>query len=753
MGRLKRTLLLSFRTKVIVPVVGVMVLLMATSMWLVNQRVTRQLEADAAKQLATDDALLRHFQQLRMSQLLASYRKAVNEPRFKALSTLLEPGQSEFSEAAQSTIRRDLNDRIEENFADVISLTPLHGTVLTVAGETRIKLDEFESAGARLAAAAATNGASVSVARNGDALLDLVAVPVYVQNELVATIVFGVKDTVTEDVRKLARSEVILLADGQIVASTSRDPQMQTLLSAQLGRTASSGWGQIEKTMLNDEHYLSLRGTLSVAGNSSGLDYLVLSSYEKPLQVMRETQQLILLVSIVAIAVGMAIVWIYVRRVTEPLEELREYTEAIGQGDFTRRVELNSLDEFGDLAQAFNQMTENLKQSRAQLEMTVDSLKATQAQLVQSEKLSGIGEFVAGVAHELNNPLTAVMGFSELLAQADTNPQHKRHLEMIHKSALRCQKIVQSLLSFARRHKPERKAVCVNSLVEAAVDILGYQLRTSNIEVVTALDPNLPLAMVDSHQVQQVFLNIVNNARQAIEAHQPAGRITLTTTVNGDRVRVTISDNGPGIPQAHLARIFDPFFTTKEIGKGTGLGLSLCYGIIKEHGGSITPRSKLGEGASFIIEFPITHEPSAEGGEKKRVPETDCINPREGAGKKVLVIDDEEPILHMVREALSARGFHVDLAGDGETGLKRLAQTRYDVTLCDWKMPGLSGQEVFERLRHQDRAQAERFIFITGDVINERARRFLEEQKRDCLPKPFTLAEFREAIAKMLEAS
>jgi signal transduction histidine kinase len=162
-------------------------------------------------------------------------------------------------------------------------------------------------------------------------------------------------------------------------------------------------------------------------------------------------------------------------------------------------------------------------------EMTVETLKTTQAQLIQSEKLSGIGEFVAGVAHELNNPLTSVMGFSELLVQADGNPQHKRHLEMIHKSAQRCQKIVQSLLSFARRHQPERKVVCLNRLVEAAVEILHYQLRTSNIEVTTQFDSELPPAMVDPHQLQQVFLNLLNNARQAIEAHQPKGWIKITT--------------------------------------------------------------------------------------------------------------------------------------------------------------------------------------------------------------------------------
>jgi two-component system NtrC family sensor kinase len=396
-------------------------------------------------------------------------------------------------------------------------------------------------------------------------------------------------------------------------------------------------------------------------------------------------------------------------------------------------------------------MTENLKMSREQLETTVDTLKTTQAHLIQSEKLSGIGEFIAGVAHELNNPLTTVMGFSELLQQADADPQHKRQLDMIHKSALRCQKIVQALLSFARRRAPERKSVCLNSLVESAVEILHYQFRTSNIEVITRLAPDLPQAMVDPHQVQQVLVNIFNNGRQAIEAHQPKGWIKVTTGTVGEFVRLTIQDSGPGITPENLSKIFDPFFTTKEVGKGTGLGLSLCYGIIKEHGGTIAARSRPGEGATFVIELPITHE-AAEENDADPALELNSANPRDGAGKRVLVIDDEEPILQMVRDALTPCGYEVDIASDGESGLRQIGRKQYDVALCDWKMPGLNGQQVYERLRAINPALSSRIIFITGDVINEKTRRFLEQQNKICLPKPFTMLEFRTAIKKVLEA-
>jgi two-component system NtrC family sensor kinase len=466
---------------------------------------------------------------------------------------------------------------------------------------------------------------------------------------------------------------------------------------------------------------------------------------------LHRLQQTLLLVSAAGILLGTAVLWFLLRKVTQPLRAMRDSAEAVGRGDFSRRVEVHSGDECGELTEAFNRMTSNLKSSHEQLEMTVETLKTTQAQLIQSEKLSGIGEFVAGVAHELNNPLTSVMGFSELLKKADTDPQHQHFVAMIHKSALRCQKIVQSLLSFARRHQPERKLASLNELVAGVLEIFQYQMRTSNIEVVTRLAPDLPSVLVDPHQVQQVFINIVNNARQAIEAHRPSGWIRISSERQGDRVRVIFQDNGPGIPETNLSKVFDPFFTTKEVGKGTGLGLSLCYGIIHQHGGTISVRSKTGEGATFMVELPLaanplTAEPPAEPALALALPE----NSREGLGKKVLVIDDEESILHMVREALAAHGYEVDVVQDGETALRRLSQTSYDLALCDWKMPGLNGQQVYERLRASNPKLSERMIFITGDVVNDRTQRFLQESNKLCLTKPFSLTEFRAAIGQAL---
>jgi CheY-like chemotaxis protein len=294
--------------------------------------------------------------------------------------------------------------------------------------------------------------------------------------------------------------------------------------------------------------------------------------------------------------------------------------------------------------------------------------------------------------------------------------------------------------------------VCVNELVEAAVEILFYKLRTSKVVAIMDLDTGLPQAMVDPHQIQQVFVNLINNARQAIEAHQPKGWIKVITATHGGYVRIIIQDNGPGIPEANLSKIFDPFFTTKEVGKGTGLGLSLVYGIIKDHGGTIVPRSRPGEGATFIIELPVTDKRVEIVEGTPAAPDIYLGNGREGVGKRVLVIDDEEPILQMVREALTPQGYEVDIASDGATALKRMAEKEYDVALCDWKMPGLNGEQVYERARAVNPALSDRIIFITGDIINERTRKFLEQQNKICLPKPFTIMEFRAAIKKVLLA-
>jgi two-component system NtrC family sensor kinase len=557
-------------------------------------------------------------------------------------------------------------------------------------------------------------------------------------------------------VKEITRNDILYIAGGKVLGSSLSRTDWNSQLAAKFGELVadvnSKTAGKTAEVRLGGDDYLCQAGYFPTRSKDSQLGYVLISSYYgQSTASLYEAQRLLLLIGFLGIATSTAIVWILIGRVTQPLRLLRDSAEAVGRGDYSQRVEVLSHDECGELAEVFNRMTENVKGSREQLEKTVDTLKSTQNQLIQSEKLSGIGEFVAGVAHELNNPLTSVMGFAELLQQMEMPEQSRRYLDMIFKSSKRCQKIVASLLSFARRHAPERKVLCVNQVVESAVEILHYQMRTSNIEVIMQLDPALPASEVDTHQMQQVFLNIINNARQAMEANQSKGWLRVTTECADDRVRIIFQDNGPGIPEENLTKIFNPFFTTKEVGKGTGLGLSLCYGIVSEHGGTITPASKPGEGATFIIELPITRVQATTADKKATVP-LPVQAKSEGVGKRVLVIDDEDTILQMIREVLEYNGYRVDVARDGEAALRRLGQYHYDLALCDWKMPGLNGQQVYERLQSTNPEMSRRVIFITGDTVNHKTQEFLQEQHKVCLSKPFTLVEFRTAINRVISA-
>ena len=754
----------SFQFKVLLPVLTVMSLLMAVTTWLVDSRLSEQMYVNAKSQLDTAAKIFMVQHDNQKQNLLKLYRSVQNEPRFKALShvtslesTVLDGGLNDRTVA--QTISDFMQEMLKDNQASIASLTltaiPDHP--IFPSGTTGIDTNEFRFQTTEAVRRASLGQSQVDIIRVGTNLFDIVSVPVGADEEITGVLTFGLRigsEQATE-IRQITRSEVVLIADGHVAASSLRNKGMFGVLINRfnaLSAPVSAGKSAVNpELLLDDEHYLCRADRFSSLNDDPRMGYLLLSSYQDSWTALRATQQMLLAAGLVGIGISGVVVWFLLGRLTRPLRQLRNSAEAVGRGDYSRRVEAFSHDECGELATAFNQMTENVKVSREELEKTVETLKATQHQLIQSEKLSGIGEFVAGVAHELNNPLTSVMGFSELLQQSDLPEQQRRYLDVIFKSAKRCQRIVQSLLSFARRHAPERKVVCVNEIVESAIEILQYQMRTSNIEVTTHLDPALPATELDPHQMQQVFLNIINNARQAMEGRSVPGRLRVSSESVDGRVRVIFQDNGPGIPPENLKRIFNPFFTTKEVGKGTGLGLSLCYGIITEHGGAITPSSTYGKGATFVVELPITHQ-TPQTIEKTAAP-ANGNGSEEGLGKRVLVVDDEDLILQMVREILTRNGYKVDVAHDGDSALRRLTQYHYDLALCDWKMPGLSGEQVYERLHASNPEMSKRLIFITGDVVNEKVQEFLRARNKVCLSKPFTLVEFRSAIDQVLKAN
>lgn len=365
--------------------------------------------------------------------------------------------------------------------------------------------------------------------------------------------------------------------------------------------------------------------------------------------------------------------------------------------------------------------------------------------LVQSEKMASVGQLVSGVAHELNNPLTGIMGFAQILLARDLDERTSREVETIRGEAERAAKIVQNLLSFARRRRAEKDLVNLNALLEGVLELRTYDLRLKNITVDLDLDPQLPRTMADPDEIQQVFFNVITNAEQAmLEAHG-RGRLVVRSGVASGYIRFSFTDDGPGLTPEDLRRIFDPFFTTKKVGEGTGLGLTIAYGIIQDHGGRIRAESLPGRGASFIVDVPVV-----EGLEQRPVvEEREAVRSEVGA-RSILVVDDESSIQALLRDVLSMDGHQVDIAGSGAEALRHMFHRQYDLIITDIKMPEMSGQEFHRRVLDIDREQAERMVFITGDTVNVATRQFLQRVSNPCLAKPFKLGDIREIVERQL---
>jgi PAS domain S-box-containing protein len=358
--------------------------------------------------------------------------------------------------------------------------------------------------------------------------------------------------------------------------------------------------------------------------------------------------------------------------------------------------------------------------------------------------LASVGELSAGIAHEINNPLTGVIGYAELLMQEDVPEHIKNDLEIIRDGAKRVASIVKGLLTFARQSKPERTVVDINQVIEVCLRLRAYELETSNIKVVTNLAPDLPLTIADPGQLQQVFLNLLINAEMEVKLAHGKGKLIIKAEQVDNNIRISFKDDGPGIAKENLEKIFDPFFTTREIGKGTGLGLSICHGIVTEHGGRIWAESKLGKGATFIVELPIVTE-------EKPPRRTKVARKLERATKgKILVVDDEPVVRRLLSQILTAEGHEVEATDDGKDALNRIKGNRYSLILLDMKLPGMSGSELYERIKEISESLAQRVVFITGDVMGADTEAFLARTEVPYIHKPFDVKQLKAEIGRLL---
>jgi PAS domain S-box-containing protein len=385
----------------------------------------------------------------------------------------------------------------------------------------------------------------------------------------------------------------------------------------------------------------------------------------------------------------------------------------------------------------------------------VTEVKRLETQLIQAEKLAAMGQMLAGVAHELNNPLTAILGASELLRERQgVDENTKRQLEMTHRQARRAARIVQNLLEFSRPASPQKKTLDLNVVIDRTLQLQDHSLRRNNVEVEFQSVPGFPLIVGDANQLIQIFLNLISNAEQAIREARPSGRIQIRLGRSGNRVSATVQDDGIGIPPEVLPKLFDPFFTTKRPGGGTGLGLSICMSIVREHGGNIEASSLPAGGAAFTVTLPVA-EPEAgrrapsridSGSGERAMPTLDAFSKH-----AVLVVDDEESIRMLLTEGLAAYGLKVDCAATAEQAMSLILNTKYDVILCDLKLsgsgPNADGYGVSQRLKIASTANQPEVIFMSGDLISEENSNLPPSARR--LQKPFRVSDVLHALTEI----
>ncbi len=392
-----------------------------------------------------------------------------------------------------------------------------------------------------------------------------------------------------------------------------------------------------------------------------------------------------------------------------------------------------------------------------------------QSKLLQTEKMAALGQLVSGIAHELNNPLTSIQGYAQLLLSRRLASDRSGDALRISQEAERAGRIVKNLLLFSRETKPERRPVNLAEVIERTLSLRAYELKLQNIAVELALDPHLPNLLADSAQLQQVVLNLIVNAEQAIVLERGEesrhGRIMIRTRRRaGDRIAMEVSDDGPGISPEAVSRIFDPFFTTKPAGVGTGLGLSIVYGIIQAHGGEVSVESQPGHGATLTVELPalagtgfdFAHKQPASApvasGMASLLLLLRLLSGQTARRERILVVEDEPTVAELIADVLTEEGHRVDTLLDSREALDRLEEKKYALVICDLKMPYVDGPGLYRSLVRRGNPSQHRFLFVTGDTMSPRTLEFLTSSGLPYLAKPFLVDELKEAVSRAFAA-
>jgi signal transduction histidine kinase/CheY-like chemotaxis protein len=382
------------------------------------------------------------------------------------------------------------------------------------------------------------------------------------------------------------------------------------------------------------------------------------------------------------------------------------------------------------------------------LRLELNEQERLQRNLVQSEKLASLGEIIAGIAHEINNPLTSILGHASLLTLQRGGAADEASVQAIMSESQRAADLVKGLLDFSRKETGKRQLIGVNDLTKKVIDFKRYQLKVNNIHLTVETSPVSYPVLVSPQQIQQVLLALLNNAEHSIPRTRTNGRITLSVRRQGEKIQILVSDNGMGIPEALQKSIFDPFFTTKKPGEGTGLGLSIAHTIMESHGGTIELTSSSPSGTTFTLELPLSSQLGEEVDKYKTggLPNVTTDNLTDKPRGRVLVVDDEPHILESLTTYLRLNKIEVESASDAGSALDILKIHNFDLVVSDIRMPGIDGLEFYQRAKNLKPHYERKFIFMSGFLMREGAKSQIDSTGCTFLQKPFPLDALRDKV-------
>ncbi|MGH8016732.1 MAG: ATP-binding protein [Opitutaceae bacterium] len=715
----------SVQTKVLVPVLACLVLLPVVIGAIVERHVTEQAKRTASERLDTTEIVFHGLLEDRAASLFAQFRTKVNEPRFKA-TVRLEDGPTLEDYLETSTL-----GEVGDDIAVVAYASTEKGFLAGVSRDSSVTGRSFfdSVSAARQENAADRNRRMLAI---GSKVYNVLAVPVVLaENEPPLGVLFiGVRfdDAAAQHLKELTRSEIVLYAADIPVVGTVQGAALANLV---LTRATT-------ELQINGEHFLAKGGSSDLFDPGSGLRYVLLASYEGSLEALAHTRIVFVGVSVACILVACVVVPAWVRKIISPLRALRDGADAVGRGDFTRRLAIASRDECGELAESFNRMTDNLQQSRTQLEDTVATLRETQEVLRAARDAAEAAnraksEFVANMSHEMRTPMNGIIGMASLLLSEDLPPEQREYGETIRSSASGLLYIIDEVLDISKLESGQFE-ICpqpteLRPCVEGLISRFQTACAKKQIEIAWHIAPDVPaIVMLDPARLKQVLSNLVENALKFTER----GRITIRITRasrGADLLQISVEDTGIGIPADRIDRLFKPFSqvessATRSYG-GVGLGLAIANRIVELMRGTIEATSTPGSGSKFQFTIHAPAQPGA-AAEQKRVSSTCSGSPAAPATLAqnhpltILVVEDNPVNTRVLQLILKKLGYAADCVVNGQEALERIEHKTYDVVFMDLQMPVLDGLGATRKLRETHSIEEPPYIIaLTANARQE----------------------------------